>query len=191
MYFCRQPAPERAARALRGLYLSLNTPVVAIEDLAVGPARAAIALPPRDESGARPLLVLRSQRSGQLACFAPDAPPEDEAGTQIALDGALSFAESMGFVFDDDPVAGLGADGPRQAALAWNELLGLEPRDPGPQTGPAAVPAAPASVELWLDEPVAPPPPARPPVLLTKFRRTAASGRGRRNGWPIRLLSHF
>jgi hypothetical protein len=218
MYFCRQPPPERGPTALRSLHVSMNTPVVAIEDLAVGPARAAIAV--EQTSGGRRSLVLalRSARTGQLACFAPDEALESEASAQIALDGALSFAESMGFLFDDDAIPELGADGPREAAATWNELLGLEPAAPEaqPQAGemdeqddletdgdddpqlevdpePSGSDGPP---ELWLEElapaAAAPAPAAKPVVLLTKFRRTASPGRrSRRGGWSIRLLSHF
>jgi hypothetical protein len=200
MHFCRQPPPEREARALRALHLSLNMPVVAIEDLAVGPARAAIALQDAPEGRTSLLLVLRSQRTGQLACFAPDEVLQGDASARIALDGALSFAESMGFLFDDDAIPELGAGGPREAAESWNDLLGIEPEDleVDPQPAPAE-----ASPEIWLEDPVltaavpvSPAPalasPAPPRVLLTKFRRAAAPGRrSRRNGWPIRLLSNF
>jgi len=188
MYFCRQPPPEREAKALRALHASLNAPVVAIEDLPVGPARAAIAV--QDAAGGRTslMLVLRSQRTGQLACFAPDELLESDASVQIALDGALSFAESMGFLFDDDAIPELGAEGPREAADSWNDLLGIEPQDLEVDPEPAPAEAPP---EIWLEEPVAAA--AAPPrVLLTKFRRTAVPERGtRRDGWPIRLLSNF
>ena len=156
------------------------------------------------------LLVLRSQRTGQLACFAPDETLESDASAQIALDGALSFAESMGFLFDDDAIPELGAEGPREAADSWNDLLGIEPQDlevdpragsrrgSAPRSGsrsrssrrqrrrrPSLLRArARCSARFGA--------PAPPRVLLTKFRRSAAPGRrSRRNGWPIRLLSHF
>ena len=207
MYFSRQQPPERGASALRALHVSLNAPVVAIEDLPVGPARAASALQDAPDGGASLLLALRSQRTGQLACFAPDEPLTD-ATAQIALDGALSFAESMGFLFDGDAIPELGADGPREAAESWNELLGVEPPEPEPEPHPAPV-EGPA--EIWLEEAVARPAPAAqaaaepqaaedsepetaapapsPALLLTKFRRT--TGASGRNGWPIRLLSNF
>jgi len=208
MYFCRQPPPEREAKALRALHVSLNTPVVAIEDLPVGPARAAIAVQDAPEARISLMLVLRSQRTGQLACFAPDELIESDASAQIALDGALSFAESMGFLFDDDAIPELGAEGPREAADSWNDLLGIEPQDLEVDPEPSPAEAAP---EIWLEDQIpaaaaqlaAVPAPARAPapvsaapapsrVLLTKFRRAAAPGRrSRRNGWPIRLLSHF
>jgi hypothetical protein len=208
MYFCRQPLPERGVRVLRALHVSLNAPVIAIEDLPVGPARAAIALQDAGDGGVSLLLALRSQRSGQLACFAPDETPLSAAVAQIALDGALSFAESMGFLFDGDAIPELGEEGPRAAAQSWNELLGIEPPEPEALPEPAG-----GEAEIWLEEAVAPPAPAAqvaaepqaapapgaepeaaapappPALLLTKFRRT--TGASSRNGWPIRLLSHF
>jgi hypothetical protein len=243
MYFSRQPLPERAVRELRSLHFSLNTPIVSIESLAVGPARAAIAVQDLGDDRTSVQLVVRSQRTGALACFSHDEPHDGDTNAQIALDGALSFAESMGFLFDDDAIPELGAEGPREAADAWNDLLGLTLVEPlaeaaAPAQGVAASdddddeletdgddggddelevdpePAADgAPAELWLEElaprtaaapaaaaalasPVSEPKPEMapppPPVLLSKFRRTAGAGQGaRRNGWPIRLLSHF
>jgi hypothetical protein len=175
------------------------------------------------------MLVVRSQRTAQLACFSHEEALESEASTQIALDGALSFAESMGFLFDDDAIPELGSDGPREAAEAWNDLLGLVPGEPSSATpygdgdaletdGDAGgdddleVDPEPTAddgpAELWLEElapvaaraaaPAPVPVPAgkvpaeKPVVLLSKFRRSASAGHAaRRNGWPIRLLSHF
>jgi hypothetical protein len=211
MYFCRQPLPEIGVLTLRALRVSMNTPVVAIEEFAVGPARAAIALADAPGGGRALMLALRSRRTGQLACFAPDEALEDDGSAQIALDGALSFAESMGFLFEDDAVCGRGPEALREAAQAWNELLGLEPPAPAPEAadeleiddgeapelevdpepGASGDPA-----EIWLEQlaaPELPPPaPAPPVVLLTKFRRTASPGRrAGQGGWSIRLLSHF
>jgi hypothetical protein len=215
MHYPMQPPPERGPRELRALRVSLNAPVVSIDGLAIGPAHAAIAVPAAGSAPATLWLALRSQRSGQVVCFGPDEPLDSEAGLRIALDGALSFAESMGFLFDDDPIEGLGPDGPQQAARLWNDLLGIEPAEPmaaplaaaapgdavdaletdgdGVPESPLEVDALPteeaAAGELWLEElaPVAPAPP-----VLTKFRRSARPGqKARRNGWPIRLLSHF
>jgi hypothetical protein len=227
MYFSRQPPPERAATLLRSLHFSLNTPVVAIENLPVGPARAAIAVQDLGAGRASLTLVVRSQRTAQLACFSHEEALESEASTQIALDGALSFAESMGFLFDDDAIPELGSDGPREAAEAWNELLGLVPGEPSAATpdgdgdaletdGDAGgdddlevdpePTAGDGPAELWLEElapvaaraptpvpvPAAKIPAQKPVMLLSKFRRSASAGHAaRRNGWPIRLLSHF
>lgn len=218
MYFCRQPPPERAVTSLRSLHYALNTPVVAIENLAVGPARAAIGVQDLGEGRTSLMLVVRSQRTGQLACFSHDEAHEGEMSTQIALDGALTFAESMGFLFDEDEIPELGADGPREAALAWNDLLGLAPGETEAEASALAEDALETDAEdafdddfelasdplaseepaeLWLEELVpiaarAAAPVVKQLLLLTKFRRTGSVGQAARpNGWPIRLLSHF
>jgi hypothetical protein len=104
---------------LCALRLSLNTPVVAIEELPVGPAAAGIALH-EGADGRSLVLVLRSVRTGQVLCFAPEEGWEDLHGPEVGLDAALTFAESMGFLFDDDPI--VGGD-PRQAVRKWAEFL--------------------------------------------------------------------
>jgi hypothetical protein len=166
---------------LRRLRRSLNTPVVALESMPVGPAAAGIALH-EGPRGARLTLALRSVRTGQVVCFSPDEEWVDSRAPQLALDAALSFAESMGFLFDDDPIEA-GGD-PREAAGRWAELL-----DQGlPE----------ASEELWPEPTVDPTAP-----LLSKFRlfdtrparRRAAAPpadevRERDEVW-IRLLSCF
>jgi hypothetical protein len=107
----RFPRPLLAGD-LRALHVALNSPVVAHESLPNGPASAAVAL---DAHGA--IVCLRSVRTGQTAFFGSGA----ELAPQLALDAALSFAESLGFLFDDDEVVLRG----EEAALElWSELCG-------------------------------------------------------------------
>lgn len=104
---------------LERLRLSLNSPVVALENLAVGPAAAGIAVHSGQEA-LRLTLAVRSARSGQAIFFHPDGWGESEL-SDVAFDAALSFAEGMGFLFDDDLVEkGLDA---AQAARAWADFL--------------------------------------------------------------------
>jgi hypothetical protein len=148
-------SPPRGPRTeLRVLRLSLNTPVVAIEDLPVGPAAAGVALH-RGPEGTQLTLAVRSVRTGQVVFFRPDEEWSEFHGSELALDAALSFAESMGFLFDDDLVAA-GGDA-RETARRWSELMeevALDGYDELPDG------------ELWLED-VATAPPA---ALLTKFR---------------------
>jgi hypothetical protein len=99
---------------LHALHVSLNSPVVAQGVLPRGPASAAVAL---DPDGAQ--VCLRSVRAGRTTFFASSA--ELAATPRLALDAALSFAEGLGFLFDDDEVALRGADA---AAALWTELCG-------------------------------------------------------------------
>jgi hypothetical protein len=139
--------PTRSARklangGLRALHVSLNSPVVALELLPTGPASAAVA---QDAAGA--LVCLRSVRARQTRFFAST---DDLAATPaLALEAALSFAESMGFLFDDDEVR---LRGPEGAAQLWEEISG--DAAPGASLAPAEVeePDDPADDARWLDE---------------------------------------
>jgi hypothetical protein len=187
MFSLLATVPQTPPGELAEVRLSLNTPVVAIEALPVGPAAAAIALR-RSARGPRLVLALRSERSGQVIFFAPD---DDWHGVQrgaLPVDAALAFAESMGFLFDE------GVADAREAARCWAEFL----EDAGS-----------GAEEPWLEGLI---PPERPPSLegvvppersplLTKFRFAAVPAAGRvaapleggealRDVW-VRLLSRF
>jgi hypothetical protein len=152
--FPARPSSPLVRAELRALRLSLNTPVVTIEDLPVGPAAAGIALHAGPE-GPSLTLAVRSVRTGQVVLFHPDEDWTEIHGTQLAVDAALSFAECMGFLFDDDPIEA-GGDA-REAARRWAKLV-----ETAGDEEPAALPAE----EIRLEE-VAP---AAPASLLSKFR---------------------
>jgi hypothetical protein len=102
--------------ALHALYVSLNSPVVSLDPLPVGPAAAAIAV--HDEGTT---LLVRSVRTGTVASFAAEA--------RFGLESALSRAEALGFLFDDE--ANLAGEGhPRSAWPAWiAEIFAAEPAE--------------------------------------------------------------
>jgi len=164
------PSSPPVRAELRALRLSLNTPVVTIEDLPVGPAAAGIALHAGPE-GPSLTLAVRSVRTGQVVFFHPDEDWSEIHGSQLAVDAALSFAECMGFLFDDDPIEA-GGDA-REAARRWAELV---------ETVGAEEPAASLGEEIWLEE-VAP---LAPASLLSKFRFLAAVPAERRMAAPLR-----
>jgi hypothetical protein len=149
---------EPYGRPLRALYVALNRPVVTLESLPPGPATAAVAL---HDGGAS--VCLRSLRSSTVQLFVTGE--ELASDRRVALDAALSFAESMGFLFDDDEVEAAGDAGPEVAARHWRDLCGEEDED-GDAKGDSA---------LLLDVPVSLP---RLPLelVLSKFRRAAAPG---------------
>ncbi len=152
---------------LRALRLSLNAPVVDLVPLPVGPASAAIAL--REGPGSPQVTIaLRTDRGGERLLFGEDG--SSSADSELLLDAALSFAESMGFLFDDDLVESRGDDGPEEAARVWREWLGAGPETPAPGAPP----------ELLLDEPLDGQPRAAAPAggagpTLTKFRRASGA----------------
>jgi len=146
MMFSARSTPACSAIALRSVRRSLNTPVLAIAQLPVGPASAAIAAHVDSGDGVpRYTLAVRCERSRDVVFFAVGG--EELAGSEssLAADAALSLAESMGFVFEEEftPISG------DAATLIWQEFVGA--------ADPVATPAA-----------------LRPMPLLTKFRRSTA-----------------
>jgi hypothetical protein len=128
---------EPHGRPLRALQISLNSPVVTLDSLPRGPASAAVAVHARGAT-----LCVRSLRTGQAAFFITR---EDRADPRVAAEAALAFAESMGFLFEDDLVAGRGEAGPDEAARLWRELCGDRPASSGESAceRPEATPAPP------------------------------------------------
>ncbi len=164
--------------ALRSLRPSLNTPVVVVEDLPAGPASAAIACL-GDPAGMRVVLAIRSERSGQAIFFGPDDELRDWQGPDGAVDAALSFAESMGFLFEEDRLA----LAPVETQRLWGELLDGCTRTalsvsapPGSALGTPPSPASPDldGEELWPEELAPAVRAVSPSVCLTKFRRAPA-----------------
>jgi hypothetical protein len=160
MFATLAPGSGAGRGRLRALRLSLNTPVVAIEHLPVGPAAAGIALHEVAE-GFSLTLALRSVRGGQLVLFRPEEGWGELHGPELALDAALSFAESMGFLFDEDALAA-GGDA-RDAARSWADLV---------QDAEFDADAVEDEDDLWLEDLV----PAASGPLLTKFRLFRAGG---------------
>jgi hypothetical protein len=111
--------PPLSGAVLARLRLSLNTPVVSIAGLPVGPASAAIALE-RAAGTLRVTLALRSTRNGQVVYFQPGSRLAPGAPEALALEAALAFAEGMGFLFEEDAVASGG--GEALAARRWADF---------------------------------------------------------------------
>lgn len=114
---------EPHGRPLRALQISLNSPVVTLDVLPRGPASAAVALHGRGAT-----LCVRSLRTGQAAFYTA---AEDLADRDVAFEAALAFAESLGFLFEEDVVAAGGTAGPQEAVQLWRELCGDRPAFPG------------------------------------------------------------
>ena len=177
MFFTRSQPPGAAEDRLRSLWLAVNTPDLAADELPSGPARAAIAVC-EEATGAFALSVLvRSLADGSLACWSWDG-AIDAGGLRRAADAALSFAESMGFLFDDDALASSDDAARRRALDFWWEVTAWSAsvREAPPSAAAlarAAEPEAPAAADahraLEPVEAAAAPPPERLP--LTKFRR--------------------
>jgi hypothetical protein len=138
MFFLPRTRPlELTAKSVRALRPSLNTPVVVTSDLPVGPACAAILVHVEPGHGLQISVGVRSLGCGSVQLYGFDGPISASV-VSVALDSALSFAESMGFLFDDDMVDDDAASR-EKAVLRWQELIG----DGAPASRTAPGPAAP------------------------------------------------
>lgn len=146
MMFTAHSAPARSAIELISVRRSLNTPVLAIAQLPVGPASAVIATHVDARDGLpRYTLAVRCERSRGVVFFAAREEDIARSESSLAAEAALSLAEGMGFLFEDDlPLVSGNA-----AALIWEAFV-----DSADSSAAAA------------DLP--------PMPLLTKFRRPAA-----------------
>jgi hypothetical protein len=147
VFFPRSTPLSVAPVHVQGLRLSLNTPVVATEELPIGPARAAILVHDDPQRGPTVTIGIRSLRADRVALYGMETEPGNGADLEVALDAALSFAESMGFLFDEDEVAGGGAQAKSRSLGLWRELLGEELGEPARGPAPAFAPVAPRKQE--------------------------------------------
>jgi hypothetical protein len=146
MFFPRSQPLLLDESGLHGLRLALNTPVLSIQELPPGPATAAIAIH-AEKGGERALTIaVRALRGGEVVFFTLDEDLSDDGAVLGAIDGALSFAEAMGFLFDEE--FEIATQAQRKRALGrWRELLGES------KTGSVEA-VAPAEELLVLEETV-------------------------------------
>jgi hypothetical protein len=131
MFFLRRTQPlALGIGQLRGLRLSLNTPVVATSDLPVGPARAAILVHQEPKQGLALTVGVRSLGCGSVVLYGLEG-EITPGGVGEWIDAALAFAEGMGFLFDDEAIDHTRAS--REKALArWKEAIGEGDGSPPP-----------------------------------------------------------
>jgi hypothetical protein len=123
MFFLRRTRPlELTAGRMRALRLSLNTPVVATQELPVGPARAAIAIHAEPRGGLGITVGVRSLAGGSVVLYGFEGAVTAGVVNEV-MDAALSFAEGMGFLFDDELVGNDPAS-QEKALVRWREALG-------------------------------------------------------------------
>jgi len=123
MFFLRRTRPlALTAGRMRALRVSLNTPVVAAQELPAGPARAAIAIHAEPRGGLAITVGVRSLACGSVVLYGADGTIRPGLVNEV-MDAALSFAEGMGFLFDDELV-GNEAGAQEKALLRWEEAIG-------------------------------------------------------------------
>lgn len=173
MFFLRRKRPlELTAGRMRALRLSLNTPVVATQDLPVGPARAAIAIHAEPRGGLGVTVGVRSIGCGSVVLYGFEGGITPGAVNEV-MDAALSFAEGMGFLFDDELV-GTDTASQEKALVHWHEAIGATGGGPS-----ATVPESEAEPVLELfdlegGDLTDPPVPAPLPPTPHEIERPAA-----------------
>lgn len=119
-----EPLPLSEASLLL-LRPALNTPVLNVGYLPVGPARAAVVAFGEEYGGIGIALGVRSNESGQLAVLRNQESIDFDVPLAEALEPLLAAAERMGFLFDEDIFqVSPGANGRAQAMAHWAELMG-------------------------------------------------------------------
>jgi len=157
MQFCADAArAESELGAIRSLHLSLNAPVIAIDELPVGPARAGVALRALSGGGLHLQIAIRSLRSGEVVAVASDLDVDGAPEEFAAVEAALSFAEGMGFLFDEDEVTSGEADSAEKAAALWCDLVEEVPERVRAQVSAESHPApsAPEVSDSLLEVPI-------------------------------------
>jgi len=144
MFAARQRPLLVVEDRLLAMRLSLNTPMLSTAELPTGPARAAIAA--YLEGGARRFAVIvRSLRSGTAVTYDLEGEDAQDAdGWTVAFDSALSFGESMGFVFDDEMLVDRRPETLRRGLAQLHEIL-APPRVGGDDDADESVEVAPAA----------------------------------------------
>jgi hypothetical protein len=157
MQFCANAArAESELGAIRSLHLSLNAPVIAIDELPVGPARAGVALRALSSGGLHLQIAIRSLRTGEVVAVASDLDPDGAPEEFAAVEAALSYAEGMGFLFDENEVGGGEADAADKAAALWCDLVEELPERVRSQSSSesARTPSAPDASDSVLEVPI-------------------------------------
>jgi len=132
MFFPKRDPGSPDPRRFAALRSSLNAPVVATEEMPSGPARAVIVMGWDDEAQSVLEVRLRSVTTGRLVVYGFEGHLEDAGELETALEAALSFAESMGFLFDDDILSGDDMIGRETVVEAWEAF---EEGRPPPRCG--------------------------------------------------------
>ena len=127
MFFPRQTPLGLTAKRVLGLRRSLNSPVVGIEGFVPGPAQAAILIHEEEDGGPNLAVAVRCTETGQVAIYSFEGDLHEASGLGLGIDAAHSFAESMGFLFDDDELGPDSDEAARARTLErWLEVAGTE-----------------------------------------------------------------
>jgi hypothetical protein len=144
-----RPLPLSEA-CLLSLCASLNAPVVRLDGLPTGPARAALVVYAEQYADVGVAVAVRSLEGGEVVVMRHREALPPETGPEAALEIAVGFAEGLGFVFDEDMIGGpSGSLSAKTAALEhWQRLVGSDEVFAAPDV---ASPPPPSGVEVSVD----------------------------------------
>lgn len=160
MFFLKRPGFRPHLHRLEVLRFSLNAPEMMTEGLPCGPAQAVILVGRDPEQRHFLEICVRSVESRTVAAFGFEGDLERDADLDTWVDGALTFAEGMGFLFGDDALCA-GDEAAHEKALGHLlDFLGdscptSRRARPAHETASRVAPAL--SDELLLDEVVGDP----------------------------------
>ena len=127
---------------------AMNAPVLNVNFLPVGPARAAIVAFAEEYGGIGMALGIRTIEGGHVAVIRNQESLDFDTPIQDALEPLLAEAERMGFLFDEDMVSVMPGDKGRSHAKGlWARLMGEAEMPPAPR----AAPSQPAANEPILE----------------------------------------
>jgi hypothetical protein len=111
--------------SLLALRPALNAPVLNVDFLPIGPARAAIVVFAEEYGGIGLAIGVRSDGNGQIVVFRNQEAIDASMKLAAVIDPALSMAEQMGFVFDEDMIGKAPSGEARSEAMSlWGGLMG-------------------------------------------------------------------
>ena len=163
---------------LQGLCLSLNTPVINIEELPVGPAQAAIVLFDPGYGTLSLGVGIRSLETRRVAVFVYRGLIDETKTPGETMNAALAFAEGMGFLFDEDLVSGGEGGGHARALAAWNDLTqetATAPADRGAQVAAQVAAQRVPEPAAETQSPLSSPPPAAQELVLDDLAEDASN----------------
>jgi hypothetical protein len=135
MFIPRRAPLDLTAERLLGLRLSLNTPVVTTEEVPTAPARAVMIVHLERDGQPTLTVAVRSLCTGSVAFYGLEGDLYGESGLSIGVDAALSFGESLGFLFDEDELEGADEHARERALGLWTDLVGKFATSNAPQPG--------------------------------------------------------
>ena len=128
MFSATKQPPSLSEASLLCLCASLNAPVVRMDDLPSGPARCAVLVYAEPYGDLGLTVAVRSLEGGEVLVLRSQEPLPPDSDPAAGLEMAITYAEALGFVFDEDMLnGGQASHDERLAAFDhWLKLVGSE-----------------------------------------------------------------